>query len=141
MKSSEDRISISKLAEQLDISPHTIRFYEDMGLILPRRTTGNQRIYSARDRARMKLILRGKRFGFSLTEIAEMIGPANADLNEISQIEKTLAYGEKKLAEIWQRKADLDLLEKDLLSIREMLLERKASIMKKNDSARLGVCL
>ena len=128
MKTTENHMTISKLAEELDISPHTIRFYEDKGLISPKRTAGNQRIYTARDRARMKLILRGKRFGFSLTEIAEMIGTTDVDLNEISQIEKTLAYGEKKLDEIRQRKADFDLLEKDLLSIREMLLARKEAI-------------
>ena len=132
MNNSKDHMTISKLAEQLDISAHTIRFYEDKGLILPKRTSGNQRIYRTKDRARMKLILRGKRFGFSLNEIAEMIGPADADLNEIGQIEKTLAYGEKKIAEIRQRKADLDLLEKDLLSIQKMLLDRKQRINKKN---------
>ena len=128
MKTTENHMTISKLAEELDISPHTIRFYEDKGLISPKRTAGNQRIYTARDRARMKLILRGKRFGFSLTEIAEMIGTTDVDLNEISQIEKTLSYGEKKLDEIRQRKADFDLLEKDLLSIREMLLARKEAL-------------
>ena len=132
MKPTDDRITISKLAEQLDVSVHTIRFYEDKGLILPERTAGNQRIYRARDRARLKLILRGKRFGFSLAEISDMIGSADSDLNEIGQIEKTLAFGEKKLAEIRQRKADLDLLEKDLLSIREMLTERKEKINGKN---------
>ena len=93
MKTAEHPMTISKLAGQLDVSPHTIRFYEDKGLISPKRTAGNQRIYTARDRARLKLILRGKRFGFSLTEIAEMIGTADVDLNEIGQIEKTLAYG------------------------------------------------
>ena len=132
MNHPDDPITISKLAAQLDISVHTIRFYEEKGLILPERTDGNQRIYRARDRARLKLILRGKRFGFSLAEIADMIGPAGADLNEIGQIEKTLAFGEKKLAEIRQRKADLDLLEKDLLSLQKMLLERKQLIARDN---------
>ena len=66
--------TISELAAQLDISPRTIRFYEKKGLISPRRTPGNQRVYTPKDRARLKLILRGKRFGFSLDEIAEMNG-------------------------------------------------------------------
>ena len=74
------------------------------------------------------MILRGKRFGFSLGEIAEMIGRADADLNELGQIDKTLAYGKIKLAEIRQRKAELDLLEKDLLSIRKLLLDRKKTL-------------
>ena len=66
--------SISDLAAEFDVTPRTIRFYEEKGLIAPRRSKGNQRIYAKRDRARLKLILRGKRFGYSLDEIAEMMG-------------------------------------------------------------------
>ena len=64
------RFSISQLASELKISTRSIRFYEERGLIAPQRTSGNQRIYGKRDRARLKLILRGKRFGYSLIEIA-----------------------------------------------------------------------
>jgi len=59
--------SISELARELDISPRTIRFYEEKRLISPKRNKANQRIYSKRDRARLKLILRGKRFGYALS--------------------------------------------------------------------------
>jgi DNA-binding transcriptional MerR regulator len=64
---------ISELASEFAISPRSIRFYEEKGLISPKRTAGNQRIYNKRDRARLKLILRGRRFGYSLEEISEMI--------------------------------------------------------------------
>ena len=116
--------SISELAAEFDISPRSIRFYEEKGLISPQRTGGNQRIYTRRDRARLKLILRGKRFGYSLDEIAEMIGMTDADINEVTQIERSLAYGQRKLEEIRQRVVELEMLEQDLLSVRDKLTKR-----------------
>jgi DNA-binding transcriptional MerR regulator len=116
--------SISELAAQFDISPRSIRFYEEKGLISPKRSTGNQRIYTKRDRARLKLILRGKRFGYSLDEIAEMIGMTDADISEVTQIERSLAYGERKLKEIRKQIEELELLEQDILSVREKLRKR-----------------
>ena len=116
--------SISQLAAELDISTRTIRFYEEKGLISPQRTPGNRRVYSKRDRARLKLILRGKRFGFSLDEISEMIGMADTDMDELAQIEKSLHFGEAKLKEIQDRKKELSLLEQDILATRKKLLQR-----------------
>ena len=113
--------SIAELANELEISTRTIRFYEEKGLITPQRTPGNRRIYSKRDRARLKLILRGKRFGYSLDEIAEMIGMGSVDLDEVEQITRSLAYGDKKLAEINQRIEELKLLAKDIESMRAKL--------------------
>ena len=83
--------TISQLAEEFGISTRTIRFYEEKNLIAPDRTPGGHRIYLKRDRARLKLILRGKRFGHSLEEIAEMIGLAPEAKGEREQIEMTLA--------------------------------------------------
>lgn len=116
--------SISQLAAEFEISPRSIRFYEEKGLISPRRTSGNQRIYEKRDRARLKLILRGKRFGYSLEEIAEMIGMTDTNLGEITQIERSLKYGDKKLLEIRRHIQDLELLEQDILSVRKKLVQR-----------------
>lgn len=116
--------SISDLAAEFDISPRSIRFYEEKGLLAPKRTSGNQRIYGKRDRARLKLILRGKRFGYSLDEIAEMIGMTADDKEEVEQIEASLAYGERKLKEIQERMDELRLLEQDILSVRKKLMKR-----------------
>jgi len=116
--------SISELAAEFDISPRSIRFYEEKGLLAPKRTRGNQRIYDKRDRARLKLILRGKRFGYSLEEIAEMIGMTADDKEEVEQIEASLAYGERKLKEIQERMHELRLLEQDILSVRKKLMKR-----------------
>jgi len=120
--------SISELAREFDISPRSIRFYEEKGLIAPQRTAGNQRIYAKRDRARLKLILRGKRFGYSLDEIAEMIGMTSGEMEEIQQIERSLAYGESKLKELRHRIEELELLEHDILSVKEKLLKRLAEL-------------
>ena len=114
--------TISDLSAQFEISPRSIRFYEEKGLLSPGRSKGNQRIYTRRDRARLKLILRGKRFGYSLDEISEMIGMTDLNMTEVEQIRKSLAYGEKKLAEIRERVKELQLLEQDLLSVKKRLL-------------------
>lgn len=125
--------SISELAAEFEISTRTIRFYEEKGLISPGRTRGNQRRYTRRDRARLKLILRGKRFGYSLDEIAEMIGLDEVDLAEAEQIRKSLAFGEKKLAEIRERIEELRLLEEDLASVKQKLLVRLAELEGEGD--------
>lgn len=116
--------TISQIAEALDISTRTIRFYEEKGMISPQRTPGNQRIYTPRNKARLRLILRGKRFGFTLDEIAEMIGLADNHMDEGEQIRKALAFGDAKLREIEDRKKDLLMLEQDLLATREKMLRR-----------------
>jgi len=122
--------TISDLAAEFEISSRTIRFYEEKGLISPERTKGNQRRYSRRDRARLKLILRGKHFGYSLDEIAEMIGMTDVNMSEAEQIEKSLAYGEKKLAEIRAQIRELEFLEEDILSVKEKLLKSLAKFKK-----------
>jgi len=120
--------TISQLAEEFDISTRTIRFYEEKGLIAPRRSKGNQRIYAKRDRARLKLILRGKRFGYSLDEISEMMGMNDIDMNEADQIKKALEFGERKLLEIQTRVEELNLLKQDIHSVKEKLINRLAEI-------------
>ena len=114
--------TISELAREFDISPRTIRYYEEIGLLSPKRTKGNQRIFSRKDRTRLKLILRGKRLGFSLEEIREMV--EMYEVSEPEQIRVTLRYGEKKLKEIEEKIQELQMLKEDLLAIRERLIER-----------------
>jgi DNA-binding transcriptional MerR regulator len=116
--------TISELADELDISTRAIRFYEEKGLILPERTKGNHRVYSKRDRTRLKLILRGKRLGYSLEEISEMIGLANFNMDEAEQLKKSFAYGKKKLVEINERMLELQILKEDLLAIQSKISNR-----------------
>jgi DNA-binding transcriptional MerR regulator len=120
--------TISELAEELGINPSTIRYYEQKGLIRPGRTGGNQRVYTARDRARLKLILRGKRFNATLDQIGEMIGLADRKMTERKQIEKSLWYIDRRMEDIDKRKTELALFEADLLSLRKKLLRRKREL-------------
>jgi len=120
--------TISELADELDISTRAIRFYEEKGLILPKRTQGNHRVYDKKDRTRLKLILRGKRLGYSLEEIAEMIGLANFNLEEEQQLKRTFAYGKKKLMEINDRMLELQILKEDLLAIQQKIKKRMEAL-------------
>lgn len=123
--------TISELAEELDINPSTIRFYEQKGLITPGRTKGNQRVYTRQDRGRLKLILRGKRFGATLDQIAEMVGMADDAINEKSQIDTSLYYIEQKMNDIIRQKKDLDLFQADLMALKRKLLKRRRELTKK----------
>jgi DNA-binding transcriptional MerR regulator len=122
--------SISRLAEELGINPSTIRYYEQKGLIRPARTGGNQRVYTTRDRARLKLILRGKRFNATLDQIGEMIGLADRDMTEKNQIEKSLWYIDRRMEDIVKQKRELALFESDLLALRRKLVRRKRELLK-----------
>ena len=126
----KDKYTISELASELDISTATIRFYEEKGLLSPERSQGNQRVYSHKHRKRLKLILRGKRFGASLDEIAEMIGMADAEISEVDQIDKSLYYINKKYEEIQIHKNEIKLFEKDLLALKDKLLIRRDELDK-----------
>ena len=101
--------SIGELAKQFDITTRSIRFYEDEGLLSPRRQ-GQQRIYTNKDRVRLKLILRGKRLGFSLAETGRLFELYDADNSSAAQLQKVLELiGEKKLS-LKQQMEDINVL-------------------------------
>jgi DNA-binding transcriptional MerR regulator len=124
----KETYSISKLAAELNIKPSAIRYYEQKGLIKPERTPGNQRVYTRHHRARLKLILRGKRFGATLEQIGKMIGMADRPMNEKKQINKSLWYIERKMGDVLKQKIDLDLFEADLLSLKRKLSRRRREL-------------
>ncbi|MBT2692605.1 MerR family DNA-binding transcriptional regulator [Bacillus sp. ISL-55] len=99
--------TISDLAEQFGVTTRTIRYYEELGLLLPSRTEGGRRIYNASDVTRLKLVFRGKRFGFSLDEIKEMVLLFDEDRTGEKQLKVTIQYGEEKLAEVNERICEL----------------------------------
>ena len=90
METDRGEFSISDLAQEFDVTPRAIRFYEDQGLLAPRRD-GQRRIYTPRDRTRLKLMLRGKRLGLSLSEIRELIDMYEPGRDERPQLERFLA--------------------------------------------------
>src|SRR6202165_3807735 len=99
--------SISELAREFDITPRAIRFYEDQGLISPRRD-GQRRIYTPRDRTRLKLTLRGKRLGLTLSEIRELIDMYEPGRDERPQLERFLAVPESHKASVLQQRTDIE---------------------------------
>jgi DNA-binding transcriptional MerR regulator len=109
--------SISDLARELDITTRTIRFYEEQGMLSPERR-GQERVYSPRDKVALKLILRGKRLGFSLAECKDLIdlyqpnGSNRKQLESLQQkIQERRAQLEHQLLDIQQMQLELDVAE------------------------------
>jgi len=105
---SRQQWTIGDLAAELEVTPRTLRFYEAEGLIEPIRGTGGSRTYTRRDRARMQLILRGRRFGMTLTEIAEIIDMYDgAESSKVRQLERVVQRVSEITAELTERQADI----------------------------------
>lgn len=101
--------SISELAREFGITTRTIRFYEDKGLLNPKRR-GQTRIYSPEDRVRLKLILRGKRLGFSLEESREIIDMYDPASGNVEQLRRLIAAIEQKRAQLEQQLRDIQTM-------------------------------
>lgn len=98
--------TIREMCDAFDITPRALRFYESQALISPRRD-GQRRLYSSRDRARLKLILRGKRFGFSLAEIRELLDLYDIGDGQVTQLERTLDIAAGKLVQLEERQVEI----------------------------------
>ncbi len=99
--------TIGRLAEQYDVTLRTLRHYEELGLLFPERL-GTTRVYHQRDRIRLELILRGKRLGFSLDQIAVIVNMYDDTPGEAGQLRFLLEQCEVRRAELAQRRADID---------------------------------
>ncbi len=107
---------IAELAREFDVTTRTIRFYEDKGLLMPDRQ-GRRRVYSPRDQVRLRLIMRGKRLGFSLEEIRRMIDLYDSDPSEVAQLKLFLEkIGERKHV-LCRQQADITAILKELQSL------------------------
>jgi DNA-binding transcriptional MerR regulator len=105
--------SIRQLSKEFDITARALRFYEDKGLIHPIRR-GQTRIYSARDRARLILILRGKRLGFSLHEIHEILDLYSPKDHGLTQMKATLVKYKTQIETLKSQREDIDAAIKDM---------------------------
>ena len=115
--------SIRDLCRQFDVTPRTLRFYEDQGLIDPMRR-GQTRLYSNKDRVRLGLILRGKRLGFSLAQIAELIALYDRRDGGVVQLEHSLAAVQDRIAELERTKLELDQVLGELKEVRAGMAAR-----------------
>jgi DNA-binding transcriptional MerR regulator len=119
--------SITELTREFDISTRTLRFYEDEGLIHPERR-GRTRLYRVADRHLIQQILRGRRIGFTIAEIREIIQVYNAPPGEAGQLRLLLAKVEEKRDGLRQKRKDIDETIGELDNIEEACLNRLAEI-------------
>ncbi len=100
------RFGIAELAREFAITPRAIRFYEDKGMLHPARE-GQRRVYGPRDRVRLRLIMRGKRLGFSLEEIREMIDLYDVDPSEVAQLKLFIDKLRLRREQLRQQQVDI----------------------------------
>lgn len=104
----EDLLTIRDMCATFDVTPRTLRFYEAKELLSPVRR-GTARFYTYRDRARLKLILRGKRFGFSLEDIRQLLDMYDRDgRQQEAQLRRTFEVAQDRLAQMERQRAELD---------------------------------
>jgi DNA-binding transcriptional MerR regulator len=103
-----DTLTIRQMCDAFGVTPRTLRFYEAKELLAPLRQ-GTRRLFSHKDRARLTLILRGKRFGFSLEEIRQLLGMYDPAGSNGAQLEKTHEIALERLALMEAQRADLDI--------------------------------
>lgn len=101
-----DTLTIRQMCDTFDVTPRTLRFYEAKELIFPIRE-GQKRLFTKRDRARLKLILRGKRFGFSLEEIRQLLDLYHMGDQQQTQIARTYKIAHERLADMERQRAEL----------------------------------
>jgi DNA-binding transcriptional MerR regulator len=121
--SASELYSIADLAGEFDISTRTIRFYEAKGLLSPERV-GGTRVFRKRDRARLILILRGKRLGFSLREIEEYLSLYEADNSQMTQVNRLVELVDERLSLLEQQRIDLETTISELRDIKDLAVAR-----------------
>ena len=113
MQTTETQMTIREMCDAFDVTPRTLRFYESKELLFPKRD-GQKRLFTKRDRARLKLILRGKRFGFSLEEIRQLLGLYHVGDQQHTQMKRTLEIAHDRLNDLISQRDELDSAIDDL---------------------------
>jgi DNA-binding transcriptional MerR regulator len=111
-------LTIRQMCDHFHVTARTLRFYEDKELISPNRV-GQKRLYTKREIGRVKLILRGKRFGFSLEEIRELLDLYYIGDQQKTQVKRTVELGKLRLAELEDRRTELD---EAIVELKEQLI-------------------
>ncbi|WP_341864316.1 MerR family DNA-binding transcriptional regulator [Gymnodinialimonas sp. 57CJ19] len=125
-----ETMTIREMCDAYDVTPRTLRFYESKELLHPIRE-GQRRLFTRRDRARLKLILRGKRFGFSLEEIRQLLDLYTVDDSQQTQLVSTLSIARARLADMEKQRAELDEaideLRNQMTLVTEMLTSKESA--------------
>ncbi|KUP94108.1 MerR family transcriptional regulator [Tritonibacter horizontis] len=103
----EDIKSIREMCDEFGVTPRTLRFYEAKELLFPTRD-GQKRLFTKRDRARLKLILRGKRFGFTLEEIRQLLDLYHMGDQQLTQLSRTYEIAQERLADMERQRDELN---------------------------------
>ena len=109
----EDTMTIREMCDAYDVTPRTLRFYEAKELLFPIRL-GQKRLFTKRDRARLKLILRGKRFGFSLEQIRQLLDLYHIGDQQETQLQRTFEIANERLADMETQRDELNQAIEDL---------------------------
>ncbi len=117
MQDTDEKMTIRQMCDAFDVTPRTLRFYEAKELLFPIRV-GQKRLFTKRDRARLKLILRGKRFGFSLEEIRQLLELYDIGDQQQTQLERTFEIARERLRDM---EAQRDELNEAIADLREQL--------------------
>lgn len=117
--------AISDLAREFGITPRTIRFWEDQGILSPARE-GSKRIFNRRDRARLKMALRGKRLGLSLAEIKDLIGMYNSTEDETPQLMECLRIMSSRRQALEQQREDIEAMLAEIAQFEEQCQQELA---------------
>jgi len=125
--------TISELAKEFGVTTRTIRFYEDQGLLSPARE-GTSRVFSNRDRVRLKLALRGKRLGFSLAEIRELFELYDVSRDEKKQLEEFLSRLDRRRAHLEQQREDIEVMLNEINFFANQCRQRLRSQAKDGES-------
>ncbi|MEC4590499.1 MULTISPECIES: MerR family transcriptional regulator [Nitrospirillum] len=121
----EETYTISQLAEAFELTPRTIRYYEDEGLLTPRRE-GQQRVYTHRDWARLKLIMRGKRLGFTIAGIKDFLDLYEVGDAQVPQMRFLLSSARDRIATLEQQLRDVQQTLVDLKEIEGLVVDHLA---------------
>jgi DNA-binding transcriptional MerR regulator len=122
LSQSATTFAISDLAREFGITPRTIRFWEDQGILAPERD-GSKRVFTRRDRARLKMALRGKRLGLSLAEIKDLIGMYSNTEDETPQLQECLRVMSKRREALEQQREDIEAMLAEIKQFESMCQE------------------
>lgn len=119
---------ISEVARMFNITTRTIRYYEEIGILKPVRTSTNERLFPESEITKLKLVARGKRYGFTLAEIKELVLLFEQDNTGKQQLERAIKFGSERIKDIEQKIADLQQTKKEMERLLKEFAEKLDSL-------------